>query len=75
MLGAEKDAASRFLARVIAQGDLAMVMSFDTDVDLLADFTEDRARLDRAINRAQINAPGSGSLLPKVLSRPAAARD
>lgn len=63
LLGAEKDAASRFLGRVMRKGDLAMVMSFDTDVDLLADFTEDRARLNRAINRAQINAPGSGSII------------
>src|SRR3984893_15096393 len=62
-LNAEKEAASRFLARVMRKGDLAMVMSFDTDVDLLADFTEDRSRLDRAINRAQINAPGSGAII------------
>jgi len=60
MLSAEKDAASRFLARVLRKGDLAMVMTFDTDVDLLADFTDDRGRLDRAINRAQINAPSGG---------------
>jgi VWFA-related protein len=58
MLSAEKDAGSRFLGRVLRKGDLAMVMSFDLDVDLLADFTDDRGRLDRAINRAQINAPG-----------------
>jgi VWFA-related protein len=45
------------------KGDLAMVMSFDTDVDLLADFTEDRSRLNRAINRAQINASGSGAII------------
>jgi VWFA-related protein len=57
MLSAEKDTASRFLARVLRKGDLAMVMSFDLDVDLLADFTDDRSRLNRAINRAQINAP------------------
>jgi VWFA-related protein len=63
MLSAEKDAGSRFLARVMRKGDLAMVMTFDTDVDLLADFTEDRGRLDRAINRAQINAPGSGAII------------
>lgn len=59
MLSAEKDAASRFLGRVLRKGDLSMVMSFDLDVDLLADFTDDRGRLDRAINRAQINAPSS----------------
>src|SRR5580692_4844754 len=62
MLSAEKDAASRFLGRVMRKGDLAMVMSFDTDVDLLADFTDDRGMLNRAINRAQINAPSGGMI-------------
>jgi VWFA-related protein len=62
MLSAEKDAASRFLGRVLRKGDLAMIMSFDTDVDLLADFTDDRGMLNRAINRAQINAPSSGMI-------------
>ncbi len=60
MLGGEKEAGSRFLARVLRKGDLAMVMTFDTDVDLLADFTDDRGVLDRAINRAQINVPVGG---------------
>jgi VWFA-related protein len=63
MLSAEKEAASRFLGRVMRKGDLAMVISFDVDVDLLADFTDDRSRLDRAINRAQINAPGSSAII------------
>ena len=62
MLSAEKEAGSRFLARVMRKGDLAMVMTFDTDVDLLADFTDDRGLLDRAINRAQINAPSGGMI-------------
>ena len=62
MLGGEKEAGSRFLARVLRKGDLAMIMTFDTDVDLLADFTDDRGVLDRAINRAQINAPSGGMI-------------
>jgi VWFA-related protein len=63
MLGAEKDAGSRFLARILRKGDLAMVMSFDTDVDLLADFTDDKSVLNRAINRAQSNVPVGGVLV------------
>ena len=63
MLSGEKEAASRFLGRVMRKGDLAMVMSFDLDVDLLADFTDDRSKLDRAINRAVINAPGSSPII------------
>src|SRR3972149_1260652 len=58
ILGAEKEAASRFLERVMRKGDLAFVISFDVDVDLLSDFTEDQGRLERAIDSARINAPG-----------------
>jgi len=61
ILAAEQEAASRFLQQVMRPSDLAMVMSFDTDVDLLADFTSDRARLERAIERARINAPYSSA--------------
>jgi len=57
LLGAEQEAASRFLERVLRKSDLAMVISFDLDVDLLADFTADRAELERAIQRTRINAP------------------
>ncbi len=53
----EQEAASNFLHRVLRKGDEAMVLSFDVDVDLLADFTDDTAQLERAIRRTQINAP------------------
>jgi VWFA-related protein len=58
MLGAEQEAASRFLHKVLTQKDLAFVLSFDLDVTLLSDFTQDTARLESAIQRAQINAVG-----------------
>ncbi|HET7151586.1 MAG TPA: VWA domain-containing protein [Candidatus Acidoferrum sp.] len=57
-LPAEQDAASRFLSQVMRKGDEAMILSFDLDVDLLSDFTEDRAQLQRAIHHAQINGGG-----------------
>ena len=60
MLGAIQDSGARFLNRVLRKGDEALIMSFDTDVDLLADFTDDRGILNRAINRARINTPGGG---------------
>ncbi len=53
---------SRFIRRVLRKGDEAMVMSFDSDVDLLSDLTDDRAQLDRAINKARINIPGGGMI-------------
>jgi VWFA-related protein len=60
MLGSIQDSGARFLNRVLRKGDEAMIISFDTDVDLLADFTDDRGILNRAINKARINTPGGG---------------
>jgi VWFA-related protein len=61
-LGAIQDAGSRFLHRVLRKGDEAMVISFDTDVDLLADLTDDRQILDRGINKARVNISGGGMI-------------
>lgn len=63
MLGAIQQGAQSFLNRVMRKGDEAMVMTFDLDVDLLADFTDDRSQLSRAINRAQINTGGGGGVV------------
>ena len=60
MLGSIQDSGDRFLRRVLKKGDEAMIISFDTDVDLLADFTDDLSILKRAINKARINTPGGG---------------
>lgn len=66
-LGAEQEAASRFLERVMRKGDEAMVISFDLDVDLLADFTEDRAQIERAIHKARIGAVSGGVVTPGTI--------
>jgi VWFA-related protein len=63
-LGAEQEAAIRFLKRVMRKGDEAMVISFDFEVDLLLDFTDDRAQIERAINRARIGAVTGGVMTP-----------
>jgi VWFA-related protein len=62
MLPSIQDAGARFLDRVLRKGDEALVMSFDSDVDLLADFTEDRHQLDRGIRQARINIPSGGTI-------------
>jgi VWFA-related protein len=58
ILVAEQDAASRFVHEVIRKRDEALVMSFDLDVNLLADFTQDPNVLENAIRRTRINAAG-----------------
>ncbi len=62
MLPAIQDAGSSFLRRVLRKGDEALVMSFDSNVDLLSDFTDDRAQLDRAVHKSRINVPSGGSI-------------
>jgi VWFA-related protein len=58
MLPAEQDAASRFVREILRKKDEAMVISFDLDVNLLADFTEDPSVLEHAIRETRINAAG-----------------
>jgi VWFA-related protein len=62
MLPSIQDAGGRFVERVLRKGDEALVMSFDSDVDLLSDFTDDRGQIDRAIRKARINVPSGGSI-------------
>jgi len=57
-LGAEQEAASRIHGARDAQGRRAMVISFDTDVDLLADFTDD-AQQDGTGNPESSDWPAS----------------
>ena len=63
MLGAIQQMGGAFLDRVLRKGDEALVMSFDTDVDLLSDWTDDRGLLDRAIRKTRINAPMGGGMI------------
>jgi VWFA-related protein len=55
------------MERVMRKGDEAMVISFDTDVDLLADFTDDRAQVERAIQKARIGAVNTGVVTPGTI--------
>jgi len=60
ILNAEKEAASNFVEEVMHKKDEALIMSFDTDVNLLADFSEDPSVLQQAIRRAEINVDATG---------------
>ena len=64
MIGAIQQAASQFLGRVMQKNkDEAMVITFDLDVDLLADWTSDISELNRAIRRAKINTGGASGMV------------
>jgi VWFA-related protein len=64
ILGAEQDAASRFVKTVMrGNKDEAIVISFDFDVNLLADFTQDPEVLEEGIHRARISAVSAGGVV------------
>jgi len=66
VLDMEKLVGGQFLDEILREKDLAFVMGFDADVDLLQDFTNSTRLLKKAMNNARIggggsiSAPGSG---------------
>jgi VWFA-related protein len=68
VLPAEQEAATRFLREVMRPKDLTMVMNFDLDANLIADFTENLSILEHAIRSTVMNAPpiGAGGTAPTI---------
>ena len=58
VLPLEQDAGSHFLDRVLKPKDEAFLLSFDVNVDLLQDFTNNSRQLARAMSKAEINTAG-----------------
>ena len=60
VLDMEKQVGGDFLTQILRDKDLAFVISFDVDVDLLQDFTSSVHLLKVALNSAKINTAGGG---------------
>ncbi|MHB8887483.1 MAG: VWA domain-containing protein [Acidobacteriaceae bacterium] len=60
VLPLEQQAGSAFLRDVLTPKDEAFLISFDVNVNLLADYTSSANQLERAMNKAQINTAGGG---------------
>lgn len=59
LVPAEREAAEVFFRRVLGKKDMAFLISFDTDADLLQDFTANLTLLSRSLGRLRVNATGS----------------
>jgi VWFA-related protein len=67
VLPLEQESGVTFLKDVLTPKDEAFLISFDINVDLLADFTNSTRELSRAMNKAQINTgAGTGSITGNV---------
>lgn len=64
VLEMEKIVGGQFLNNMIREKDLAFVLSFDVNVDLLQDFTSSIRNLKEALNRARINTNPSNFTIP-----------
>jgi len=64
VLEMEKETGGAFLTEILREKDLAFVLSFDVNVDLLQDFTSSVPQLKRALNSAKINIGGGGGGIP-----------
>jgi VWFA-related protein len=60
VLGIEQEEAKAFLRQVLRPKDLAFVLHFDVEVELLQDFTADQRLLTHAIDATVINGGGHG---------------
>jgi VWFA-related protein len=60
VLETEQEEADAFLRQVLRPKDLACVIHFDVDVELLQDFTNEQRLLANAINGTVINGGGQG---------------
>jgi VWFA-related protein len=58
VLPMEKEVGASFLKQILRPKDLAFVIGFDVDVDLLQDFTNSAKDLTAGLNKAQINTGG-----------------
>ncbi len=65
VLPVEQETGARFVEQVLRPSDLALLMTFDVNVDLLQDFTSEAERLEAALKRAHINAPVSMGPIPR----------
>jgi VWFA-related protein len=61
VLDMEKVVGGQFLDAILRDKDLAFVMGFDSDVDLLQDFTSSTRLLKKAMNNARIGGGGGAS--------------
>lgn len=62
VLPIEQQEATAFVRQVIRPKDIAFVLHFDSEVELLQDFTSDTSRLAHAIDETTIGGGGAGAL-------------
>ncbi len=66
VLPLEQESGATFLRNVLTPKDEAFLISFDVNVDLLADYTNNAREIKRAIDHATINSASSSAGVPGI---------
>ncbi len=66
VLPMEQQTGAAFLKRILTKKDEAFLISFDVNVNLLADYTNNAAQLTRAMDKAVINTGGGSGGVPGI---------
>ncbi|WP_263411561.1 VWA domain-containing protein [Terriglobus tenax] len=66
VLPMEQDSGSEFLKGMLTPKDEAFLITFDVNVDLLADYTSSSRELDRQIHKARVNTASSSGGVPGI---------
>jgi VWFA-related protein len=66
VLGMEKEVGASFLQEILRDKDLAFVIGFDAEIELLQDFTNSIPSLRKGLNRARIGTGGATPPIPGV---------
>jgi len=74
LIEVEKRASSAFFAKVLRPKDMAFILSFGADAELLQDLTGSLASLERGLRELRINAGVSGVVTPSTVPTPGGPR-
>jgi VWFA-related protein len=71
MIPMEREGSMEFFNTVLREKDIAFLITFATDVDLIEDFTSDKRRLERALSTIKVitggpGGPGMGGPFPST---------
>jgi len=66
VLPLEQESGATFLSNVLTPKDEAFLISFDVNVDLLSDYTNNAHEIKRAIDHASINTASSSAGIPGI---------
>jgi len=74
LIDVERRASSAFFAKVLKQKDMAFILSFGADAELLQDLTGSIASLERGLRLLRINAGVTGVVTPSTVPIPGGPR-